>query len=143
MATTGSDMKKAAYILLLICGVSYAQVTEAELIGTWKTSKVTKKPDNPYYRNIVDSFKSAKFVLGADHVFDLSTTQNSQDFASLRQIVKKRRWKFDEKTQVIKIGTPGDNFSAMKIKVRKESDQIFFTPDERGIELQIEKLEMR
>jgi hypothetical protein len=73
----------------------------------------------------------------------LSTTQNSQDFASLRQIVKKRRWKFDEKTQVIKIGTPEDNFSAMKIKVRKESDQIFFTPDERGIELQIEKLEMR
>jgi len=136
-------MKKALYLLLLVCGISHAQVSEAELLGAWKTSKVIKKPDNPYYRDIVDSFKAATFVFGADHIFDLSTTENSQEFAELRKMTKKRQWKFDEKSQLIKIGTPGDNFTAMKIKVRKDNGQVTFTPDERGIELQMQELETK
>ena len=42
-----------------------------------------------------------------------------------------------------KLSTLVDNFSAMKIKVRRENGALVFIPDERGIVLQVENIEIK
>ena len=136
-------MKKIILILLLSLSVnSFAQkMTDSLLVGAWRSQAVMKKPSNPNYRDIIDSFKMSVFKFKADHTFEISSEQNSQEFANLRKMTKGKNWKFDAITNTIKIGDAKDNFSTMKIKVKTVEGKTVFVLEEtyHSMELEVAK----
>ena len=136
-------MKKIILILLLSLSVnSFAQkMTDSLLVGAWRSQVVMKKPSNPNYRDIIDSFKMSVFKFKADHTFEISSEQNSQEFANLRKMTKGKSWKFDAITNTIKIGDAKDNFSTMKIKVKTVEGKTVFVLEEtyHSMELEVAK----
>jgi uncharacterized protein YqgV (UPF0045/DUF77 family) len=106
------------------------QLNDSLLVGAWRVETVLKKPSNPHYRDLVDSFKGAMFRLYPDHTFTISTDDNSQDFAALRKMTKEKAWKFDAVTNTIKVGDAKDNYSTMKIKVKQVDGKMIFAMDE-------------
>lgn len=131
-------------MLLVFSANGFAQkINDSLLVGVWRSQAVLKKPSNPHYRDIIDSFKASTFKLNADHTFEISTEQNSQDFATVRKITKGKSWKFDPITSAIKIGDAKDNFSTMKIKVKTVDGKTVFALEEtyHFIELEVVKYE--
>jgi len=131
MAIIGSNMKKLLLICLLVStGAVGQKLSDSLLVGAWRTESVLKKPSNPHYRTLVDSFKGATFRLYPDHTFEINTEHNSQDFAALRKMTKEKRWKFDAIANIIKVGDEKDNFSTFKIKVKQVDGKTVFAMDE-------------
>ena len=139
-------MKKVILICLLAfsCNAIGQNLSDSLLIGAWRTESVLKKPSNPHYRDLIDSFKGATFRLYADHKFEISTEDNSQDFAALRKMTKEKSWKFDAVTNTVKIGDAKDNYSTMKIKVRRAEGKLVFAMDEsyQNIEVLVTRHEL-
>lgn len=136
-------MKKliVLFLLLFAANANSQKLVDSLLIGKWKTEKVLKKPSNPHYRDIIDSFKASVFVLNEDHTFELKSDQNSQEFAQIRKMSKGKTWKFDEATQTVKIGDAKDNFSTMRFKVKTVDGKTVFALEEthHGLELEMLK----
>ncbi len=130
-------------VLLISGSVLGQKLTEADLVGSWKTQQLLKKPDNPHYRDIIDSFKASTFTFGADHVFDLKTDENSNPFATIRNLTKKKNWKFDEQNQIIKIGNAADSYSTWKIKIRRTGEKVIFVLEDQNMELEVKKNETK
>jgi hypothetical protein len=120
-------------------------LNDSSMVGVWRTERILKRPVNTIYRGICDSFEASTFKLNADHTFEISTDQNSQDFANLRKITKGKSWKFDPVTSFIKIGDEKDSFSTMKIKVKEIDGKTVFGLEEtyHTIQLQVKKYEPR
>lgn len=132
--------------LFLLAGSALGQTLNDSLImGTWRSEKVLKKPSNPNYRDIIDSFKMSVFKFKADHTFEIRSEQNSQEFANLRKMTKGKSWKFDAVTNTIKIGDAKDNFSTMKIKVKTVEGKTVFVLEEtyHSMELEVAKFEAK
>lgn len=135
---------KTLIVIFLFIGITDAnsqKLVDSLLIGKWKTEKVLKKPSNPHYRDIIDSFKTSVFVLNEDHTFELKSEQNSQEFAQIRKMSKGKTWKFDVATQTVRIGDAKDNFSTMRFKVKTVDGKTIFTLEEthHGLELEMSK----
>jgi|SRR6478672_10933716 len=139
-------MKKLIILcILFLSGNAIAQkLNDSLLVGAWRTENVLKKPSNPHYRDLTDSFKGATFRLYPDHTFEVNTDDNSQDFAALRKMTKEKSWKFDAVTNTIKIGDAKDNYSTMKIKVKQTDGKMIFAMDEsyQSIEVSVTKFEL-
>ncbi len=135
-------MKKLLMICLLVStGAIGQKLADSLLIGAWRTEEVLKKPSNPHYGTLVDSFKGATFRLYPDHTFEISTEHNSQDFAALRKMTKGKRWKFDAVTSTIKVGDEKDNYSTFKLKVKQADGKTVFATGEsfQNIEVSVER----
>lgn len=132
--------------LFLLAGSAFGQkLNDSLIMGTWRSEKVLKKPSNPNYRDIIDSFKMSVFKFKADHTFEIGSEQNSQEFANLRKMTKGKSWKFDAITNIIKIGDAKDNFSTMKIKVKTIEGKTVFVLEEtyHSMELEVAKFETK
>lgn len=140
-------MKNVCFVIMfLLAGSAFGQkLNDSLIMGTWRSEKVLKKPSNPNYRDIIDSFKMSVFKFKADHTFEISSEQNSQEFANLRKMTKGKNWKFDAITNAIKIGDAKDNFSTMKIKVKTVEGKTVFVLEEtyHNIELEVAKFEAK
>lgn len=113
-------------------------LTDSLLVGRWTAEAVLKKPSNPHYRDIIDSFKASTFIFNEDRTFELRTDANSQDFATIRKQTKGKTWKFDQPSQTIKIGDAKGNFSAMHIKVKSVDGKTVFVLPESQHQMQLE-----
>ncbi|CAM3464798.1 hypothetical protein FLLO111716_12295 [Flavobacterium longum] len=140
-------MKNIIFVIVfLLTASAFGQkLNDSLIVGTWRSEKVLKKPSNPNYRDIIDSFKMSVFKFKADHTFEISSEQNSQEFANLRKMTKGKSWKFDANTNTIKIGDAKDNFSTMKIKVKTVEGKTVFVLEEtyHSMELEVAKFEAK
>jgi len=94
---------------------SYGQVTESRLIGSWKVKKIIRKSSNKDLRGTLDGFKSATFTFMENKDFKLTTNSKAPAFQMMLKIHNNPKWKFDAKTQCIKIGAEEDGYSLMGI----------------------------
>ena len=133
------------FLFLLTANAFGQKLNDSLIVGTWRSEKVLKKPSNPNYRDIIDSFKMSVFKFKKDHTFEISSEQNSQEFANLRKMTKGKSWKFDAITNTIKIGDAKDNFSTMKIKVKTVDGKTVFVLEEtyHSMELEVAKFEAK
>lgn len=133
------------FLFLLTANAFGQKLNDSLIVGTWRSEKVLKKPSNPNYRDIIDSFKMSVFKFKPDHTFEISSEQNSQEFANLRKMTKGKSWKFDAITNTIKIGDAKDNFSTMKIKVKTIEGKTVFVLEEtyHSMELEVAKFEAK
>jgi hypothetical protein len=138
-------MKKIILLSAMVLSLNAVgqKFTDSSMVGVWRSERILKKPANPIYRSICDSFENATFKLNADHTFEISTDMNSQDFADLRKMTKGKKWKFDPVTNFIRIGDEKDSYSTMKIKVKGIDGKTVFGLEEtyHTIQLQVEKYE--
>ena len=128
--------------IITISTVSFSQtLNDKELYGKWKVEKITKRPSNPQFANVVEGFKNSTFNFSQSGDFELKTTSKSEVFGMLTEMTNGTKWKVEEGTSSVKIGNEEDGYTIMGIVIRDLNENKIFHLAESGINLLMKKVE--
>ncbi|MGL2967114.1 hypothetical protein [Flavobacterium sp. XGLA_31] len=140
-------MKHILYLmflpLVLAPRMTRAQGTaEKDLVGRWTVTEViSTKPNNDTQLKVVAGYKNSTFVFNADHSFELKTADKSIYITMLTRQLVKAQWQWNNSTNEIKIGTPQNNYSILKIQLQRKNSDTLFILEDSGIGLLVRKTE--
>lgn len=136
-------MKKhiIVFMFLLISNNMFSQTIEKEEIyGTWKVEKNLTETTDPNFKEIIAGFLSSTFRFEENGNFELYSPNKSKIFLMTLEMVKRKKWKFDHNTQLIKIGSEKDSYSIMGIHIKKNNDKIIFQVSESDLQFEMTKI---
>ena len=137
-----TKLSKLLFLFTIICFQVNAQdLTEAEIIGTWKVIKIGFMDNNPFPKDqkaklesIKKAFLKSKFYFKEDKHF-------SFDIAFEDMEIKKGHWKINKSTKAFVIQEWKDKDTnkslLMEITAKREGDKIFFLLSETFIALEM------
>lgn len=136
-------MKKNIFVFtfLLISNIIISQtIVKEEINGTWKVEKNLTKTTNPKFKDIIEGFLSSTFRFEQNGNFELYSPNKSRIFLMTLEMIKNKKWKFDNNRQLIKIGSEKDYFSIMGIYVKKNNGKIIFQISESELQFEMIKI---
>lgn len=120
--------------------INSQELVNNQLLGEWKVENVVKYPDHPKMKSFIDGLKVSSFSFDNKGRFEFKSSSNSQLISMTIEMTQNTYWKFDKSQNLIKIGTPKDDYSIMGIFVKSKNNIIFFELQESGIILQMTKI---
>jgi hypothetical protein len=136
-------MKKYIIVLtfFLISNIISSQTIKKEdIYGTWQVEKNLTKTTDPKFKDLIDGFKSSTFKFEQNGNFELYSPNKSKVFLMTLEMIKNKKWKFDDSRQLIKIGSEKDYYSLMGIYVNKNSGKIIFKISESEFQFEMKKI---
>lgn len=133
-------MKRLIILFLLISfSVNSQDLTKEILFGEWKVENVVSQPNIPKINPLIDGFRNSTFTFDKTGKFDLKTTKDSELFSMTAEMTKNTYWNLEKSSNLIRIGTPKDNYSIMGIHIKIKDDLTYFELQESGIILKMIK----
>lgn len=136
-------MKKYFFFFLLFSNVILAQdITEEEIIGTWKVTEIEglNKIPNKEAKMMATLFLDATFKFQEDFRFDLILKNKNGLFEKeLLKEMTNAKWIYNPEKSLISIGQKSNNYKIMGIYVSEKETQIYFLLSETSIILKVLK----
>lgn len=126
-------------LVLSFVNLSNGQVTQNEMIGTWKVKKIIQKTAHPELRGVMDGFENATFSFMEHGIFLLKTESKAPAFQMILRMTAGTKWQFHPKKQLIIIGTEEDGYSIMGIYPKMENSIMRFSLEESEMTFEMEK----
>ncbi len=117
-----------------------AQMSQSEIEGQWAVKKTVTKTSSAELRGVMEGFKSAIFSFSENGDFDLTTESKAPTFQMILRMTENTKWKFDENTQLIRIGNEEDGYSIMGIYPKNEKGTLFFALDESNMTFEMGRI---
>jgi hypothetical protein len=140
------------FSLMMFAGYSQT-ITQATVNGsTWLIDSVIVdipgsegKPKE--LNEIKKGFTKARLIFNRDTTFDIKYAPGEPTSSFFKDLFHTSRpdgplkWKFDESTASLAIGTPKDNYTIMVIQIITKGEDIYFSMEDFGrLELRVRKL---
>lgn len=134
-------MKLNLIVILFIFSISAnsQSLSKEKITGTWNVINVQSKIQSPNLKPLVDAFKKGIFKFNEDKKFELSSSKSNSLFTMVSEMTKGTKWKYNSKTNLIRIGTEEDKYTTMGIQIITENNKIFFYLEESSLKLEMEK----
>jgi len=132
-------LKIIAILFIFSISVNSQSLSKDIIIGVWNVVNVQSKIQNPNMKPLIDAFKKGIFKFNDNKKFELSSSKSNSIFLMVSEMTKGTKWKYNSKTNLIRIGTEEDKYTTMGIQIITKNNKVFFYLEESFLKLEMEK----
>ncbi|GAA3734059.1 hypothetical protein GCM10022422_16130 [Flavobacterium ginsengisoli] len=112
-----------------------------QIIGNWKVKNVIVKSNSKEMTELSQTFTNSIFSFQKNQNFNFIPKQKTQLTPMFVQMLQNQKWGFEEKKNLIRIGTAKDHYSIMGITPKIEKNNAVFKLEEAELSLEVVKTE--
>lgn len=132
--------------LLTYFSVLAQNVLPDKIKGEWTVKSVKLTADMgldedqlEMMESLKNGFINSKFSFNSDNTFQFKMSERVPAFMEELKFLDNKKWKIDQKSGKIVVGTEEDQYSLMSIFVKNQDGKIFFLLDETPLLLEMIK----
>ncbi|PXY43364.1 hypothetical protein [Flavobacterium hydrophilum] len=135
-------MKQLLFVTFFFLSLNAKSQTaiQDQIIGSWKVENVVVKSNNKEMIELSQAFKNSVLSFKKNQDFNFTSSQKTKLISMFTQMLQNQKWIFDEKRNMIKIGTFKDRYTIMGITAKIENKKACFRLDETELNLELVKI---